>query len=529
MTWQAIWGLARADFLERTRRYSFLVTLLFAVFLGFETATGRILIQLGEHRGVYTSGWIGTLMAMVISCFVSLIGFYIVKNSVERDRATGVGAILAATPLSKPAYAIGKWLSNFAVLAAIVGILAIAALLMQFIAAEDSDVNLWALLSPFLLLALPAMAVTAALALCFEMLPGLRGGAGSIIWFFLWTTLLSLPLIIKTPWLDPIGLATVMRSLSVEASKYVPGYRGGMSFQIQVGQHIQVAEGLRWAGIDWNWQKLLLRLFWVAASAAAAIAVSLVFDRFDNQKASAGDALGGRQLPHGQGANSIAPLVFQKSAAAHLTPVGTDNFFSAFIHTFKAELILAVKGGRWWWYAVAAGLLIAEFASALSASRGPLLAVAWIWPTLIWSGLGTREETHGTQQVIFACPGIVARQLPAAWVAGVFIAVVSGAGAGVRLAVAGDWSGGIAWLAGAVFVPSLALALGVWSGSGKFFEALYTALWYVGPMNHTPGLDYTGSAGGPTALHAAIIYLAISAALLALALLRRKVQLRGSR
>jgi hypothetical protein len=80
-----------------------------------------------------------------------------------------------------------------------------------------------------------------------------------------------------------------------------------------------------------------------------------------------------------------------------------------------------------------------------------------------------------------------------------------------------------------VFVPSLALALGVWSGSGKFFEALYTALWYVGPMNHTPGLDYTGSAGGPTALHAAIIYLAISAALLALALLRRKVQLRGSR
>ena len=103
----------------------------------------------------------------------------------------------------------------------------------------------------------------------------------------------------KTPWLDPIGLATVMRSLSVEASKYIPGYRGGMSFQIQVGQHIQVAEGLRWAGIDWGWQRVLLRLFWVAASAALAIAVSFVFDRFDNQKASAGDAFGGRQLPQG--------------------------------------------------------------------------------------------------------------------------------------------------------------------------------------------------------------------------------------
>ena len=116
MSTQAIWGIARADFRERTRRYSFLVTLLFAVFLGYETATGRILIQLDEYRGVYTSGWIGTLMAMVIGSFVSLIGFYIVKNSVERDRATGVGAILAATPLSKIAYATGKWLSNFTVL-----------------------------------------------------------------------------------------------------------------------------------------------------------------------------------------------------------------------------------------------------------------------------------------------------------------------------------------------------------------------------------------------------------------------------
>jgi hypothetical protein len=43
----------------------------------------------------------------------------------------------------------------------------------------------------------------------------------------------------------------------------------------------------------------------------------------------------------------------------------------------------------------------------------------------------------------------------------------------------------------------LALALGTFSGTGKPFEGLLPAIWYVGPMNHTPGLDFTGTASGP--------------------------------
>jgi ABC-type transport system involved in multi-copper enzyme maturation permease subunit len=113
---RSIYAVARADFLERVRRYSFLVTLIFAVCLGYATAKGKISLQLDEYRGVYTSAWIGTLVALVTACFVSLVGFYIVKNSVERDRSTGVGQILVATPLSKLSYAFGKFLSNLAVL-----------------------------------------------------------------------------------------------------------------------------------------------------------------------------------------------------------------------------------------------------------------------------------------------------------------------------------------------------------------------------------------------------------------------------
>jgi hypothetical protein len=45
------------------------------------------------------------------------VGFFVIKNAVERDRRTGVGQILATTPISKLQYTLGKTLSNFAVLA----------------------------------------------------------------------------------------------------------------------------------------------------------------------------------------------------------------------------------------------------------------------------------------------------------------------------------------------------------------------------------------------------------------------------
>jgi hypothetical protein len=77
--------------------------------------------------------------------------------------------------------------------------------------------------------------------------------------------------------------------------------------------------------------------------------------------------------------------------------------------------------------------------------------------------------------------------------AGVIVALVTGSGVAVRLLLAADLHGFAAWLAGALFIPTLALALGAWSGTSKTFEALFTCWWYVGPANHIPGIDFMGT------------------------------------
>ena len=53
MNIRAVYHIARADFLERVRRYSFLVTLLFAVYLGYAAATGKIALRLGDYRVLF--------------------------------------------------------------------------------------------------------------------------------------------------------------------------------------------------------------------------------------------------------------------------------------------------------------------------------------------------------------------------------------------------------------------------------------------------------------------------------------------
>jgi hypothetical protein len=173
-------------------------------------------------------------------------------------------------------------------------------------------------------------------------------------------------------------------------------------------------------------------------------------------------------------------------------------------------------------------LLIAEFSSPMAVARGPLLGIAWIWPVLIWSAMGARETRFATRGLLFSSSGILARQLPACFLAGVAVAVIAGAGVGVRLLVAGHSAELAAWAAGALFLPALAISLGVISGSGKAFEALLTAMCYIGPLNHTPGLDYTGSANGAATLRYAVIYLAMTAALLGVAFLVRARQVRNN-
>ncbi len=515
---RVLYHLLRADFLERVRRYSFLLTLGLAVYLGYVVSVGQLKLWIDGSRGIYNSPWVGVVMAMVINMFLSLAGFYVVKGSVERDRQTGVGQILATTPMSKPLYTLGKAASNFAVLVAMMAVLAVMAFVAQLVVGEDTRLQVGKLLAPILVFCLPVLAVVATFAVLFETVPFLRGGLGNVVWFFVWISLMPAAILKGGSW-DLLGLGAVSSDLYRQTT-----LRYGVtkhSFVLGGMADERSARIFHWEGMDWTAEILLSRLIWIAAAVGLAFLAALLFDRFDpsrslgrtrKQKAGAPEPAQALAVPVPVPAFHLQPL-----------PAGARRFH--FLALLRAELRLLLQGQRWWWYLVAAGLMIASLFSPLDAVRKGILPVAWIWPMLLWSALGTREARHGTGGLVFSAAHPLSRQLPAMWLSGFVLAVATGGIAGLRLALAGDWAGAGAWGVGALFIPTMALALGVWSGSGKLFEILYLVLWYLGPMQRVRPLDYLGSLPEAVKSGVPLAYLAATGLLMLAAVMGRKRQL----
>jgi hypothetical protein len=514
-----LYHMVRADFLERARRYSFLLTLAGALYLAYGVAADKVWIVIGDgYRGVYNSAWIGALTAVCCSTFLSLAGFYIVKNSVQRDTETRVGQILVATPMRKSFYALAKTISNFAVLASMVLILMLAAVVMQLLRAEVRQISLWNLWSPFLLITLPAMAITAALALLFETVPLLRGGLGNVLYFFLWTAGLALSVTADVD--EPTGLRVLFRSMRDALHKVDPAQRDSFSLTIGGERAVHV---FYWGGVDWNTTILGGRVLWTLVAVGLALVASVFFHRFDPAFEWRVTQKKAQPIPVSTNGESLdrpepARLVPQST---RLTPLAQGESKSRFVALVGSELRLMIKGLRWWWYVVAGGLFVGSLASPAEASEGVLIA-AWIWPVLVWSQMGSREARNATQSLIFSAPRALYRQLPAAWAAGVVVAALTGGGVAIRLLVSANWHALAAWFAGVLFIPSMALALGVWSGSSKPFEALYTVWWYIGPAHQSPGFDFMGTS---PASQSPMLYLLIAAALLAAAYWGRRIRL----
>jgi hypothetical protein len=517
---RVLWHLTRADFLERVRRQSFLVTLGLAVYLGYVVSAGQMKLVIGGMRGVYNSAWVGVLMALMANLFLSLAGFYVVKNAVERDRRTGVGEILATTSMSKPLYTLGKTASNLAVLLAMVAVLAAMGPVAQWMAGEENRIELWSLLSPFLFLCLPTMAVVAACAVLFETLPALRGGVGNVVWFFVWTGVM--PASIELPGFpDPLGLGVVSTKLFAEIRN-----RFGVTTHDFVFGGVGDERAVRtfvWDGMHWTSKMVLGQLVWLLAAVGVALLAALFFDRFDPSR---GRVRSRRKAGAPEAVTETAGVPAAAPVPVHLHPLPAGARRFRFLDLLRAETRLLLRGQRWWWYAVALGLVVASLAAPLGAVRQGILPVAWIWPLLLWSALGNREARHGTTGLVFSAAHPLGRQLPAAWGAGVLLALATGGAAGLRLALAGDWPAFGAWATGALFIPTLALALGIWSGGGKLFEVIYLLLWYLGPMQHVPGMDFAGTLPAAVRAGTPLVFLVATALLGLAAVAGRKRQLR---
>jgi hypothetical protein len=423
------------------------------------------------------------------------------------------------------------------VLAAMTGVMAFAAGGVQVLRAEDAHIEIGALITPFVLLTLPAVFMTSAIAVLFETIPALSGGAGNIVYFFLWVALLAGGGSIGSldrPTRDWLGRGAVMPGMIEARQAAAPGYDPDTS---SVSMGITFREGgwdvptFRWGGVRWSADAVAARFIWVIVALGIAVAAALPFDRFDPsgrvRRERAPPRPGRSWITWGRSKDAeprpLAPVMSasQLPPAVHAAGAG-PRVFATFL---SAELRLTLRDQGRWWFVVLAGLTVAGLALPIDLARGRVLPLLWIWPILVWSSMGTRETRHGTDQVLFSSPHPIGGQLAATWASGFLLALATGAAIGLRLAIAGDIAGLGAWAVGAAFIPALALALGIWTGTPRSFEALFIVWWYTGPLQPIPVLDFMGASREAVAAGMPIVYAAGTLALCIAAVLGRRARL----
>lgn len=521
-TLRVLYHLVRADFLERVRRYSFLAMLGLVVWLGFLSASGQFRMRIfPDYIGVINSAWVGGTMTVTVAFLLGFVGFYIVKGSVSRDYETGVGQIMATTPLTRPTYMVGKWLSNFAVMSIAVFIMLLEGIVMQ-LTSGTQGFDLVALAKPLIVIALPCVGLVAAIAVLFESISWLRGGLGNVAYFFFFfaaliasgeTSAIGKADFAMNPYIDFSGWQIVGDSVWRAAQSMYPEIEGGFTFSITP---LAAPKLFIWNGILWNTEIYLSRLLFLVIAIGLVTTSALFFDRFNPSPFF----LVKRKKSEPAVLEPAAAVETTPSLNNKLTPLTNTNTSFRFDALFWAELKLFLKGQRWWWYVIAAGLIIGQLASDLDGARLLMLA-GWVWLTLILSSLGNRENRFDTRQIIFSAPRPILNQLPAAWFSALVVTAALGSGALIKFILMGESFSVLGWLTGVLFIPSLALALGISTGSGKAFEALYI-LWMYALTQKMPALDFAGM----TSASPLYIYALLAVGLFAFSLFARQWQLK---
>jgi len=431
----------------------------------------------GHLRGEYSSAWIGMVVAM-LSLWLSLIGFYVVRGTLVRDIETRVWQLLVATPMTRAAYLLAKWCSNLLVLLLVSAASLAVAVLLQWLRAEDRAIDVWELVKPTLLIALPSLALTAACAVWFDMLPWLRRTAGNLLYFLLWLALLVGGITVtQSRWGqgggtglgDPRGVMLFSAAAQEQAAPQLsetlrPGFCMGCGLRPGT-----IVRTFRWR----HWQPSALdlagRLAWLLLAGGG---VMLAAPWLDRAAAHAGPAQAvtqsaGRRLRWLDAL--LSPL--QRSVTGALV---------------AAELQRRLRQRRgWWWFL----LLAASVAAAAAPPTFAALALVAVW-MLMLDVYARAAVDDGEQQVaalIFSAPGGGWQVLQARWLMLVLLGGLPALPALLRWLVCAPELA----LATLVLVPSLAtwaLALGLLTRGPRAFELLAFLGAYLA-LEQVPGLN----------------------------------------
>ena len=474
-----VWQCINADFKQRTRQQSFVVTLLAMsvltlLFFPSPDADYQTLVING-YRGSYNSAWLGVCLAMMNVLFLPVICFYLVKNALELDRQSMTGELIAATPISKLKFLLAKWCTSVVILISIVLVMLLSSIAIQLYYGESYHINLWALAWPQLVFVLPMLLAIAAIALMFESIKWLKGGLGNVLYFFLWIG--SIVQTIESA----SGIGALLNQLDAEVVKRFPLQQGGTNIGVSISNEANEINTFVWQGIEPTIMHLwgALPLFFICLSC-----LTLTYLFFDSFSRNA--------IPENK-PTSWLNFTLKTKVGGQL-----DRFFVAlskhfaFTRLLRLELKLILKGHSVYWFI---GLLVLNIVQLFISQKlliSLVLPISWLWCVLVISQLGQLEKQANTSELITYSKQSSILQSFACYCAAWILLALASMGSVVRFTGSTEWLLLVQLIIAISFTVSLAYFCGAFTGTKRTFEVLYPALWYMGPIQTALYVDFFG-------------------------------------
>lgn len=518
--------IIKADYLQRTRSYSFLITLAITVFMAYSFIPGNdasyTTLSATGYRGAYNSAWVGYISGMMTTVMLTYFGFLLINSGIKKDIDTEVGLIIATTPISNFKYLLNKQLSNYLVLLTIAGITFLVSIVVFFIRGTGYPFILSNFILPYLFFAVPALFVVAALAVTGEVFLPKRGILQFIAYFALCSVCMgvinSKSETQSTGVFDPTGLSLLTRSITQQINTHFSESIKSVSFGFIFNGH-KTYKSFVWEGLHWSAVFAGSRLLWMSFGLALVYISSLFFHRFDFRQAKS------TKKKKTELVNTAVTESLTRSIEINRTAMPALNFNYGIYPFVKTELLLLIRKGSKWLWVLNAGLWIATLFVPFNMAYSYFLPVLLFLQVTRWSDLVTKEKTNRVHYFAYASYKPLQRMLPAQVLAGVILAIGLCLPVIIRCILTGDGFAVINIINGAVFIVLLAAALGILTGGKKLFEVFFFLLTYS-VVNNVPATDYLGSLHHQPMNLFILTILAINVGLAAVSLMIRRYQAR---
>jgi len=465
----------------------FLILCAAAFLLMPETSSGGVMFLIGNRRVLLNSAATALTSAIMGGLVFSLVGFYLISNSVTRDLRTGVGKLIAATPMSSLRYLAGKLAGNILYLMAMAVVFMIACMGMHLLRGE-MPLEPIVFVQTFGIMFLPSIPCIAAIALMFECVPFLSGRGGDVLYFVFWTLTLALPPAFVSAseghaWI----LAADFTGLGFFVNEII-SVTGAHDFTIGYAPFDAALSPVFFSGLKWTSEIVILRM----ASALFTIPFFTIawaaFRRFDPARGSSHEKAKTGRIARLRQTIVSAWLRIAVPRGGWL--VGPPSLVKAIVLDVRLTLALYPI-----FFIVIATSLLCGLLAPISAIRTLILPFTYVVLVPLLASISIRDRIGNTARLIFTLPYVRRQYVILKFFSALLTTMLVGFIPLLRMSL-NDPFGAAAALNGMLFIASAATLLGFLTGTPKTFVVMFLLFLYIAMSSKvTPAFDFAGLQG----------------------------------